>query len=204
MAPILKTALTYPLTNRFRTGVTLAMFTLVVFTLVVGGTATTAFTAPSTTWSCTAAASTSAPAPYGQPDYRPQYGDRPVPDAESQRLRRDRGAEPCRRSRRSRTAAAATSADYPLRGVDDAFLDNNTYGFAAHRPRLRLGEGRLAGAEGDPNLAVVDGLVAPLREHFDFGAPAPDFQLEGFYLEDGTFKATPIVLRDPQTGDEHS
>ena len=43
-APILRTALTYPLTNRFRTGVTMAMFTLVVFTLVIGGTVTTAFT----------------------------------------------------------------------------------------------------------------------------------------------------------------
>ena len=33
----------YPLRNRFRTGVTLAMFTLVVFTLVVGATTTTSF-----------------------------------------------------------------------------------------------------------------------------------------------------------------
>jgi putative ABC transport system permease protein len=44
VTPTLKTALTYPLTNRFRTGVTMAMFTLVVFTLVIGGTVTTAFT----------------------------------------------------------------------------------------------------------------------------------------------------------------
>ena len=33
----------YPLRNRFRTGVTLAMFTLVVFTLVTGATTTTSF-----------------------------------------------------------------------------------------------------------------------------------------------------------------
>ncbi len=44
MLPILRMALTYPLTNRFRTGVTLSMFTLVVFTLVIGGTVTNAFT----------------------------------------------------------------------------------------------------------------------------------------------------------------
>ena len=36
LAPVLKLSLAYPLASRFRTGVTLAMFTLVVFTLVTG------------------------------------------------------------------------------------------------------------------------------------------------------------------------
>ena len=36
LAPVLKLSLAYPLASRFRTGVTLAMFTLVVFTLVDG------------------------------------------------------------------------------------------------------------------------------------------------------------------------
>ena len=35
-APVLRMAVAYPLRSRFRTGVTLAMFTLVVFTLVMG------------------------------------------------------------------------------------------------------------------------------------------------------------------------
>ncbi len=38
LAPMLKMAMAYPLRVRFRTGVTLAMFTLVVFTIVVGAT----------------------------------------------------------------------------------------------------------------------------------------------------------------------
>ena len=36
LAPVLKLSLAYPLASRFRTGVTLAMFTLVVFTMVAG------------------------------------------------------------------------------------------------------------------------------------------------------------------------
>ena len=36
LARVLKLSLAYPLASRFRTGVTLAMFTLVVFTMVVG------------------------------------------------------------------------------------------------------------------------------------------------------------------------
>ena len=43
LAPVLRMSMAYPLRNRFRTGVTLAMFTLVVFTLVVGATTTTSF-----------------------------------------------------------------------------------------------------------------------------------------------------------------
>ena len=43
LAPVLKMAMAYPLRVRFRTGVTLAMFTLVVFTIVVGATTSRAF-----------------------------------------------------------------------------------------------------------------------------------------------------------------
>ena len=43
LAPVLRMSMAYPLRNRFRTGVTLAMFTLVVFTLVTGATTTTSF-----------------------------------------------------------------------------------------------------------------------------------------------------------------
>ena len=31
----------------------------------------------------------------------------------------------------------------------------------------------------------------------------PDFQLTGFYLEDGTFDPVPVDVRDPQTGQAH-
>src|SRR5205823_823535 len=43
IAPVLKTSIATPLRNRFRTGTTLAMFTLVVFTLVVGSTTSNSF-----------------------------------------------------------------------------------------------------------------------------------------------------------------
>ena len=43
VAPVLRMAIAYPLRSLFRTGVTLAMFMLVVFTLVVGATTTGSF-----------------------------------------------------------------------------------------------------------------------------------------------------------------
>ena len=52
----------------------------------------------------------------------------------------------------------------------------------------------------NPELAVFDDLVAPRRASFNFGEVVPDSQLEGFYIEDGTFKPTPIQARDPISG----
>ena len=45
LAPVLRMSMAYPLRSRFRTGTTLAMFTLVVFTLVTGATSTGSFQA---------------------------------------------------------------------------------------------------------------------------------------------------------------
>ncbi len=203
MAPILKTALTYPLMNRFRTGVTLAMFTLVVFTLVVGGTTTTAFTRAFNDVKLYGGGfdlrtSTVAVNPISNLGTAIDQSGTLNPSDYDVIAAQSLVAVQAKQDGGSRDFG-----DYPLRGVDDTFLDNNTYGFSAIDPAYGSAKDVWAALKANPNLAVVDSLVAPLREHFDFGSPAPDFQLEGFYLEDNTFKATPIVLRDPQTGEEH-
>jgi putative ABC transport system permease protein len=48
-------------------------------------------------------------------------------------------------------------------------------------------------------LAVVDAFVVPRRRNFSFGA-MPDFQIQGFYVEDGGFEPVPVEVTDPQTG----
>ena len=49
-----------------------------------------------------------------------------------------------------------------------------------------------------PGLAVVDAFVAPRRDQWGFALP-PDFQLSGFYIEDGEFAPVPVIVRDPLT-----
>ena len=51
-----------------------------------------------------------------------------------------------------------------------------------------------------PRLAVVDAIVAPRRDNFNFQAAPPDFKLSGFFYDEGTFDPVPITVRDPQTG----
>jgi putative ABC transport system permease protein len=201
LAPVLKTALTYPLTNRFRTGVTLAMFTLVVFTMVTGSITVTAFTD----------AFNDDELYGGGFDIRANtVPANPVPDmaaaiSGSQELTPSDVEVVSNQStvlvEAKQTSTEREFGEYPLRGLDDAFLDHNTYGFALLAEGYESEEEVWQALKADPSLAVVDDLAAPRRNQWGFGEPTPDFRLEGFYMEDKTFPATPIQVRDPVTGE---
>ena len=233
LAPTLRTALTYPLTNRFRTGVTLSMFTLVVFTLVVGGTVTTAFTQafnddelfgggfeiragvvqvnPITDLEAAIQAEPS----LNSEDFDVVADQSLVPVEAVQPVgvesRDDIAGELFQAEYSSLNADQRLQVDevycingcgdYPLRGLSDAFFDHTTYGMAVIAEGYETPEQVWQAVKADPTLAVVDGLVAPKRDNFGFGAPVPDWAMEGFYYEDGTMQPTPIEVRDPLTGE---
>jgi putative ABC transport system permease protein len=90
--------------------------------------------------------------------------------------------------------------DYGLRGLDDAFLQNTTFGFAAKAPGYDSAREIWDAVAEQPRLAVVDAIVAPRRDNWGVGAVLPDFKLQGFVLEDGVFDPIPVATRDPQTG----
>jgi putative ABC transport system permease protein len=199
-APILRTALTYPLTNRFRTGVTLAMFTLVVFTLVVGGTTTTAFTQAFDDVELFGG---------GYQIRASTVQVNPITDLEAA-IERTPGLQRSDFGVISGQSLAPVEAlqigtdnahgDYPLRGLDDSFFDHTAYGMAAMAEGYDSPREVWQALKADPTLAVVDGLVAPRRDQFGFNPVQSDFTLEGFFVEDGTFQPTPIEVRDPLTG----
>ena len=199
LAPVLRTSITTPLRNRFRTGMTLSMFTLVVFTLVVGTTTTSSFTHAM--------------------DNVEQFGGgfqvrtetsplSPVPDMTTA-INRVNGLPPG-----SVTAVGAQSfvptqvqvrgsgqtfQDYPLRGLDDGYLQGTTYGLAAIAHGYTTPREVWNALAADPGLAVVDASVVKRRSNWGFGV-APDFQITSFYLEDKAFDPVTVDVRDPATG----
>ena len=195
LAPVLKLSMAYPLRNLFRTGVTLAMFTLVVFTLVVGTTVSGSF---ASAW-----------------DDVERYGGgfdiravaspaSPISDPAAEVPRaagavRVTAAQSIVPLEARQSGAGRAFESYPVTGLDDAFLANTTYGFAALADGYRSPADVWHALRSRPGLAVVDAFVAPRRDSYDMGV-TPDFRLSGFYLEDGRFAPVPVDVRDPQTG----
>jgi putative ABC transport system permease protein len=199
LVPVVKMAVTYPLRARFRTGATLAMFTLVVFTLVTG-----------------TASSGSFQKAFGNVD---QFGGgfqvrggtsatAPITDMNAA-LQNARGIDPADitavgsqsvLSVKARQLGADRPAEsYVARGLDRSFLQHTTFGLGAMARGYTSPEEVWRALDTRPNLAVVDATIVPRRDNFNF-AVLPDFQLSGFYFEDGTFDPIPLSMRDPQTG----
>ena len=198
--PVLRMAIAYPLRNRFRTGVTLAMFTLVVFTMVVGAVISGSFVHAMNN-----------PEQFGGGfDVRAQAAPtNPIVGMEGA-IRRAPGLDPAQFtvvSEQSFLAAEARQvgyddgfADYGLRGLDEPFLRNTTYGFSAMARGYESADEIWRALADKPGLAVVDAIVAPRRDDWSAGAVLPDFKLQGFVLEDGVFDPLTLATRDPQTG----
>jgi putative ABC transport system permease protein len=155
LAPVLKTAVAYPLTNRFRTGMTLAMFTLVVFNLVVGAATTTSFTKA---WNNVTAFG-------GGYDIRATtVRVNPIEDlrggmAQSETLDENdfqvvAGQSLLGLDARQMNAEGAKAGAYAVRGLDDTFLETNEYGLG-HRRRVHVGAAGLGCDQEDPHLRLT-------------------------------------------------
>ncbi|HEX5192065.1 MAG TPA: FtsX-like permease family protein [Solirubrobacteraceae bacterium] len=199
LAPILKMSMAYPLRSLFRTGVTFAMFTLVVFTLVIGATATNAFTNAFNDLKAFGGGfeirATTAPAT-------------PIPDIGAA-LKRAPGINPADFRyvssqsflpvKARQVGPGHPTADYVVRGLDAAFLRHTTYGMATMANGYGSSRAVWQAVERHPGLAVIDASIAPRLGGFAFGPP-PKFKLTGFHLENTHFRPFQIDSRDPQTG----
>jgi putative ABC transport system permease protein len=197
LTPVLRMAVAYPLRSRFRTGVTLAMFTLVVFTLVMGAATSGSFISAYDDERAFAGgfeirADSVAASPL---DDMPDAVER----TSSLAGRIDAVASQSVLPGKARQVdTSAKEASYPVYGFDDTYLNATTYDFAVMARGYESGRDVWDAVRTTPGLAVVDSLVVPRRENFNFAVP-PDFRLSGFYLEDGAFDPVTITVRDPQT-----
>ena len=200
LRPVLVTAVAYPMSAKFRTGLTLAMFALVMFTLIVMSILTNVFDVSQVDqstvtggWDVEGTVNFAAPiddiraAIEGNPSLRIQdytaIGGYTRLHVEA----RQTGAE----EQRWRSYAA--------RVADDDFLDATRYKLKLIARGYGSTDGEVWQAlRQDPSLAVVDADVVPRRSGFD-DSEAP-FQLEGLYYEDDEMDPIDIEVRVPRTG----
>ncbi len=201
MRPALVTAVAYPMSAKFRTGLTLAMFALVIFTLIVMSILTRAFSTATADvqtvsggWDIQGEVNFNTPIP----DIRKALEEHPALSLDQFEAVGGYTAIP-------NIGARQIGADnqrwlgYALRAADDEFL-------ASTQGKLRLVAEGFGDTDqevwqamiADPQLAIVDALAVPSRG--GFGDDEVPFQMESPSYEDERMDPVDVEIREPRTG----
>jgi putative ABC transport system permease protein len=199
LRPVLVTAVAYPMSAKFRTGLTLAIFALVIFTLVVMSVLTEGFSASITDdldtvvgeWDIVATLNFNTPienmreAVEAEPRLRAQDfeaigGSTKVPvgvrqvDGDDQRWR-----------------------DYAVRLVDDGYLNAAQFRFKLIADGYETPQDVWQALEADPTLTVIEGIALRTERESDGGFRP--LKLEDLHYDDETMKPLDIEVREPRT-----
>jgi putative ABC transport system permease protein len=205
MPPVLRAAVSYPMQNRFRTGMTLAMFSLVVFTIVTMSFINSAF---GSIFEDTDRLS-------GGFDVRADAGyAAPIPDMD-EALRDAKNIDESDYSAVGTIAGLSVDAKQKgtdrepqgllLQGVDGGYSKNVGYGFKSTVPEYDTAEEVWSALRTEKDTAVISSDLAPNRSDFDIGEGQPAIKLSGFYGEDPTLPDDLYIqVEDPQSGQTRS
>ena len=186
MPPVLRAAGSYPMQSRFRTGMTLAMFSLVVFTIVTMSFITAAFGSIfSDTDRLSGGFDVRADAGYAVPieDMNEALkGAKGVEEADVTAVGTFTGL-PVEAKQRGTDRKAETLF---VQGVNGGYTENVGYGFKSTVADYGTDEEVWTALQEEENTAVISAQLAPTRENFDFGEGQPSIELSGFYGDDAT------------------
>jgi putative ABC transport system permease protein len=198
LAPVLRMAIAYPLSNRFRTGMTIAIFAVVMFSVIFMATMfkvndlilndTEQFT--------------------GGFDLRvSSSSNNPVTD-----LAKAINTQPG--LRRSDYAVVASQVSLPVElrqgdtgrwanylalAEDDAYLENIDYDISVKAQGYTTAAEIWNVIRQRPGYAVADRLAVPSRTTTSIIIGGPDFKLKGVYLEDETMQPIKLNVREPNS-----
>ena len=199
LRPVLVTAVAYPMSARFRTGLTLAMFALVIFTMIVMSILTEAFGTTSADdasvvggWDIAATVNPSTPIE----EFQQAVADSPDLDARDFQAVGNYTFVPMQV--RQPGAENQSWRSYAVRAADDGYLEGTETEFHL----IAEGYGTTAkevwdALRTDPTLVVVDALAVPVQNGFRGGENLPEFQLEGIFYEDESMQPIPIEIWEP-------
>jgi putative ABC transport system permease protein len=202
MPPVLRAAVSYPMQSRFRTGMTLAMFSLVVFTIVTMSFITAAF---GSIFDDTHRLS-------GGFDVRADAGyAAPVSDMNAA-LEDTKGIDENDFTAVGTLTGVSVEAKQKgtdrkpktlfLQGVNGGYTKNVGYGFKATVSEYDTADEVWGALRTERDTAVISSDLAPSRSNFDVGDAAPAIELSGFYGEDPTLPDDLYIqVEDPESGE---
>jgi putative ABC transport system permease protein len=200
MPPVLRAAVSYPMQSRFRTGMTLAMFSLVVFTIVTMSFITAAF---GSIFEDTDRLS-------GGFDVRADAGyAAPIPNMnealkDKKIVNSDDFTAVGTLTGLSVDAKQKDTSRKPqslfLQGVDGGYTKNVGYGFKSTVAEYDTANEVWTALRTEKDATVISSDLAPSRSNF-VGDEEPPIKLSGFYGEDPTLPDDLYIqVEDPQSG----
>lgn len=203
LPPILKIAVNYPMRTRFRTGMALAMFSLIIFTMSFMAAMMLAFT---TIYN-------DIPRVSGGFDIEGKTGyANPITDLEGTLAERGDGVSPDDFTAIGSLSSMGVELRQPgaenqewsqfvIRGADAGYLDNINYTFKMKDPAFKTDADVWRAVGEQPGLAVVHTSLLPTRTDFQQGGPVSGFQMSGVYQEDTELPGDLFLeVKDPASG----
>jgi putative ABC transport system permease protein len=197
-SPVLRMAIAYPLSNRFRTGMTIAIFAIVMFSVIFMATMfkvndlilddTEQFT--------------------GGFDLRvSSSSNNPVDD-----LPRVVGTQPGLRRQDYDVIASQVSlpvdlrqgetgrwSGYLVQAADEAYLDSIDFDISVKAEGYDTADEIWEAVRQHSGYAVADRNAVPSRSTTNIMIGGPDFKLKGVYLEDKTMQPIKLTVREPNS-----
>jgi len=204
-APVLRAAMAYPMKNRLRTGLTIAMFSLVIFTIVFMSVVIGANTAVlSDSDSFAGGYDIMANVSYVNPiaDIQQAMVDKGF-DADDFQAIAGYSTIPLKIRQVIVDGEEQEFKDYALNGVDDVYLDTNAFKFALVAPGYGSPEEVWRAVKDTPGLAVISADTVPSRQSYGISIGGAQFTLEDVYLEDEALDGPiQVRVREMYTGTE--
>ena len=198
IAPVLRMAIAYPLANRYRTGMTIGIFAVVMFSVVFMATLFKVNEVVLTdTDSYTGGFDLRVATSHTNPiDNLPQ-----AIASQSKLARADYSTIAAQRSFgvELQQIGADRWSGYSLLGLDEAYLNGLNYEVGVKAVGYKTSEEVWAAVRDHPGYAVIDRFAVPSRASNSIVIGGPDFQLSGVFLEDETMQPITLQVRDPAT-----
>ncbi len=201
--PAVKTAIAYPLERKGRTGMTIAMFSLVVFALVMMATINSnAYSMilgskySSGGWDVVAVQSPTNPIS----DFTATASNSGVDTSQFAATGQFESIAP--NQTQVRVAGATGWQNYPINGASASFINNSRMPLQTRASGYASDTDVWAAVRDNPNLAVVDSAAVPNPGSFTIGGSS--FKLDQLQPSDTTMQPISIQIGDPATGASHT
>ena len=199
--PAVRTAVAYPGANHGRTGLTIAMFSLIIFSLVMMATMNQNFVElflgdeANAGWDVRA--DTLAANPIN--DFEGTLQSEGVDTSEFTAV----GVvnNPSTYNSQMRLSGTEEWKNWPVWGAENSFISDSNLFFQDRAEGYESDEKIIDALLNEPNVAVIDSFVLPGNENF--AGTSNSFRLEDFESDNDVFAPIMVDLADPRTGEPH-